>query len=132
MFAYVMLGTNDPERAVRFYGPLMAILCQPQCWADEDGVSWGSLDNYDVPGLCIGRPFDRKAASAGNGVMVAFRAPTVAEVQQLYSTAIENGGTDEGRPGLRPQYGPGFYAAYVRDPDGNKLAFACYHAGEDV
>lgn len=132
MFAYAMFGTNDLDRAVRFYEPLMAILGQPRCWSDDDSVSWGSLDNYGIPGLSIGRPFDGKPATAGNGVMLAFRAPTVAQVLRLHAIAIEAGGIDEGAPGLRPQYGPRFYAAYVRDPDGNKLAFACYQAGEDA
>ncbi|RCI80086.1 VOC family protein [Brucella anthropi] len=126
MFAYAMLGTNDLARAVRFYEPLMTILGQPRCWTGENGVSWGSLDDYARPGFCIGKPFNGAAASAGNGVMLALRAPTKELVDQLYTVAIAGGGTCEGKPGLRPQYGPGFYYAYVRDPDGNKLAFACY------
>lgn len=126
MFAYAMLGTNDVERAIGFYEPLMAILGQPRCWTGKTGVSWGSLDDYSRPGFCIGKPFDGDAASAGNGVMLALRAPSEELVDQLYVTAIKGGARCEGKPGLRPQYGPGFYYAYVRDPDGNKLAFACY------
>jgi len=132
MFAYAMVGTNDLERAVRFYEPLMVLLGQPRCWQGDEGVSWGSLDDYDRPALCLGRPFDGKPATVGNGMMVACRAPRVELVRQLYAAAMEGGGSDEGAPGLRPQYGAGFYAAYVRDPDGNKLAFACYHADEDA
>ena len=52
-------------------------------------------------------------------------------LDRLYALALKNGGSSEGEPGLRPQYGPGFYAAYVRDPDGNKLAFVCYDAKID-
>lgn len=126
MFAYAMLGTNDLERAIQFYEPLMVLLGQPRCWTGENGVSWGSLDDYSLPGFCISKPFNGGTASTGNGVMLALRAPTKELVDQLYSTAIGAGGTCEGQPGLRPQNGPGFYYGYVRDPDGNKLAFACY------
>lgn len=49
-------------------------------------------------------------------------------IQQLHALALSHGGTDEGAPGLRPHYGEGFYSAYVRDPDGNKLAFVYYTA----
>ncbi|MFA5968410.1 MAG: VOC family protein [Sphingomonas sp.] len=130
MFAYAMLGTNDLERAIRFYDPLMERLGQPRCWTGEDSVSWGSLEDYAVPGLCVGRPFNGAAATIGNGGMLALRAPNVELVNDLYAKAMASGGSDEGRPGLRPQYGPGFYAAYVRDPDGNKLGFVCYHANK--
>lgn len=58
--------------------------------------------------------------------MLALRAPSEELVDELYVTAIKGGARCEGKAGLRPQYGPGFYYAYVRDPDGNKLAFACY------
>ncbi|MFC6839929.1 VOC family protein [Xanthomonas theicola] len=132
MFAYAMLGTNDLTHALRFYDPLMELLGQPRCWTGEAGASWGSLDDYAVPGLCVGQPFDKAAATVGNGGMLAFRAPRVALVRALYETALAHGGTSEGEPGLRPQYAPGFYAAYVRDPDGNKLAFVCYEADEAV
>jgi catechol 2,3-dioxygenase-like lactoylglutathione lyase family enzyme len=132
MFAYAMVGTNDLERAVRFYEPLMAMLGQPRCWEEDAGVTWGSLDDYGRPAFCLGTPFDGTPATVGNGMMLAFRAPRVELVKQLYAAALEGGGSDEGAPGLRPQYGAGFYAAYVRDPDGNKLAFACYQADEDV
>lgn len=130
MFAYVTLGADDIEAAVRFYDPLMAILGQPRCHSSEVSVGWGALDDYAIPWLSVGRPFNGAPASVGNGGMIAFAAPSAALVSRLYEAAIEGGGTDEGPPGLRPQYGAGFYAAYVRDPQGNKLAFACYKAEE--
>jgi predicted lactoylglutathione lyase len=63
-------------------------------------------------------PFDGKAANVGNGVMVALEAKDTSQVDRLYAIALEHGGSDEGAPGVR---GGGFYAAYFRDPDGNKL-----------
>ncbi|MFN3970826.1 MAG: hypothetical protein ACK4L4_05550 [Gemmobacter sp.] len=72
--------------------------------------------------LWVTRPFDGGPARAGNGAMVAFAAPGRAAVEAFHAAALAQGGADEGAPGLRPQYGAGFYAAYVRDPDGNKVA----------
>jgi predicted lactoylglutathione lyase len=69
----------------------------------------------------------RKASryETGNGSMVAFRAKSWRQVDDFHAAALACGGTSEGPPGLRPQYNPDFYAAYVRDPDGNKLAVVC-------
>jgi predicted lactoylglutathione lyase len=57
--------------------------------------------------------------------MVAFRARSWNEVDDFHAAALANGGSSEGAADLRPHYSPDFYAAYVRDPDGNKLAAVC-------
>ena len=126
MFAYTMLGTNDLPRAVAFYAPLMELLEQPVAGADDTLSTWGSYDDYDRPGFSVGRPVSGLPATAGNGTMLAFRAPAAALVDRLYAAAMANGGTCDGPPGPRPSVWPGFYAAYVRDPDANKVSFACY------
>ena len=69
--------------------------------------------------MCI--PFDDKPASVGNGSMVAFNATNRSEVDRSYQAGMANGGTDEGPPGERPDYAKGYYGAYLRDPDGNKI-----------
>ena len=61
---------------------------------------------------------------------VAFQAPDRETVRRFHRTAIENGGTDEGEPGLRPQYNANYYGAFVRDPDGNKIEAVTYTARE--
>lgn len=131
MFAYTMLGTNDLARAVAFYAPLMDLLGQPRVGGDDTLVTWGSYDDYDRPGFSVGKPVDGLPASAGNGSMLAFRAPEAALVDRLHKAAMAAGGRCEGPPGPRPGVWPGFYAAYVRDPDGNKISFACYHDKAD-
>lgn len=131
VFAYICLGTNDMERACRFYDPVMATLGHARCdtsaeagW--EDWVGWGIYDDegrrQDALWLC--RPFDRHAASVGNGTMAALRATSWRQVDEFFAVALAHGGTAEGEPGLRA-YNADFYAAYVRDPDGNKLAVVC-------
>lgn len=129
MFSYVMLGTNDLQRAIKFYDPLMELLGHPKVGRNEEGASWGTFNNNHTTGLCVGTPFDRQPAGVGNGTMVALNARSFEHIQQLYALALNLGGTDEGAPGHRPQYGQGFHSAYVRDPDGNKLAFVYYDFG---
>ena len=126
MFSYVMLGTNDLPRAIRFYDPLMELLGYPKAGRIEEGASWGTFSDNHTIGLCVGRPFDMQPAGAGNGTMVALNARSFEHIQQLHALALSLGGADEGAPGHRPQYGQGFHSAYVRDPDGNKLAFVFY------
>ena len=75
--------------------------------------------------LWVCTPFNGAPATAGNGAMVALWAKTWAQVDAFHAAALAQGGTSEGEPGLRLQYNPDFYAAYVRDPDGNKLAAVC-------
>lgn len=130
MFSYVMLGTNDLARAVRFYDPLMALAGYPQAGRNEEGASWGTFSGNTTTGLCIGRPFDRQCASVGNGVMIALNAHSIDHIQKLHALALSLGGTDEGEPGHRRHYGEGFHSAYVRDPDGNKIAFVYYDVAE--
>jgi catechol 2,3-dioxygenase-like lactoylglutathione lyase family enzyme len=127
MFSYVSLGTSDLARAVRFYDAVMATLGHSRIDDYDPGANsaaWG----FDDPGphLWVTRPFDGRPASVGNGTMVSFLAETRAEVDAFHAAALDHGGSDEGAPGLRPHYGPHFYAAYVRDPDGNKLNAVCY------
>lgn len=86
----------------------------------------GMFSENHTTGLCVGKPFDGRAAGVGNGTMVALNARSVEHIQQLHALALRTGGADEGAPGHRPQYGQGFHSAYVRDPDGNKLAFVYY------
>ena len=74
-------------------------------------------------------PINGDAASAGNGVHVAFSAADHAAVDAFYLAAMESGGSDEGGPGHRVEYHPHYYGAFVRDPDGNKIE-ACCHAPE--
>ncbi len=123
MLLYLTLGTGDIARARAFWAPLMADLGQPEIPDLGEGwAGWGG--DYDSGfGLYLCPPFDGRAASPGNGTMLAFPARSAAHVRSLHALALRHGGTDEGPPGTRPAYGPAFYVAYVRDPDGHKLGF---------
>lgn len=127
MIGYTTVGTTDLTRATAFYDPLLTRMGLERCYQDDFVTSWGNLSDDTVPRFFVCYPFDENPATVGNGSMTAFRVETASDVDWLYAVAMKNGGTDEGPPGFRPEaYGDTFYVAYVRDPDGNKLAFACY------
>ncbi|MFD1712426.1 VOC family protein [Ottowia sp. GY511] len=133
MFSHVSVGTRDLERAAAFYDAVLAPigLCRravapdggpaAACW-----VQPGSA----LPRFYVYEPFDGQLASAGNGSMVAFLAPSAAAVHRAYDNGLRAGGQDEGAPGERARYGAGYYGAYLRDPDGNKLHFV-YRGDQD-
>lgn len=116
MIGYTSLGTNNLERACAFYDALLGSIGEKRIF-DEDGfIAWGT--DLTHPALAITQPFDGAEATVGNGVMVAMQCDSREAVAALYDKAIELGATCEGKPGQR---GEGFYAAYFRDLDGNKL-----------
>jgi len=116
VIGYVTLGTSDLERAARFYDLIAAEMGVGRMMEYDTFIAWGKPDGGAGVGLT--KPFDGNPPTVGNGVMVALQASDRAQVDKLYAIALANGGTDEGPPGER---GPGFYAGYFRDPDGNKL-----------
>lgn len=132
MLSYVYLGTNDLPRATAFYDAVLATIDMQRCitgdpeW-DRISAGWGIYedDGAHELALWVGKPFDQQAASTGNGTMVAFSAASWLQVDAFHAVALAGGGSSEGAPGLRAHYNPDFYAAYVRDPDGNKLAVVC-------
>jgi len=121
MIGYVTLGTNDLERAARFYDALLGEIGAGRFMEEESFIAWAVAPGQ--PGLAASKPFDGNAASVGNGVMVALAVKTPEQVQKLHARALELGGADEGAPG--PRGDSGFYAGYFRDLDGNKLNAFC-------
>ena len=123
MLAYTTLGTHDLARAADFYDAVLAELGAKRFMEEPDYyVSWGNSEQG--AGLGITYPFNKEAATVGNGTMVALGAVSREQVDRVHARAMELGGTDEGAPGQR---WPGFYAAYFRDLDGNK--FCAFHTG---
>ena len=120
MIGYTTLGTNDLERAAKFYDALFTEIGARRFMESERFVAWAVSPT--APGFGVTKPFDGKAATVGNGVMVALVLDSSEKVDRLYAKAIELGASDEGKPGPR---GNGFYAAYFRDLDGNKLNCFC-------
>jgi catechol 2,3-dioxygenase-like lactoylglutathione lyase family enzyme len=120
MIGYTCVGTNDLDKAVAFYGELLGLLGAKVFFQSDRGVGWGVTP--EQPMFSVMRPFDGQAANVGNGNMVALAVANPEQVQALYAKALALGGKDEGAAGPR---GSGFYGAYFRDLDGNKLAAFC-------
>jgi catechol 2,3-dioxygenase-like lactoylglutathione lyase family enzyme len=118
---YIMIGSNDLARSRAFYDAVMPHI--------------GGTLAHDYPGAAfcyefasgaavwVSRPHDRGVAVAANGSMPGFGCASKAAVDAAHAAALAHGGSDEGAPGPRPLYGPDFYGAYVRDPEGNKMSF---------
>ena len=120
MIGYVTLGTNDLARAAKFYDELLGAIGAKRFMESDRFIAWSVSPTS--PGLGLTKPFDGKAATVGNGVMVALVVDSKEKVDTLYNKAMSLGATDEGPAGPR---GEGFYAGYFRDPDGNKLNVFC-------
>lgn len=133
MISHTCVGVNDFARALVFYRGLMRILGLESCFTDLHRP-WAGWKHPDAarPLFVIGAPADGQLATAGNGVMLALLAPSRQIVDKAYVVALALGGSDEGAPGLRPQYHPHYYGAYFRDPDGNKLCVCCHEPSFDL
>ena len=116
MVGYVTLGTNDLARAAAFYDAIAKECGVARMMETEQFIAWGKPGGG--AGIGLTKPFNGMPATVGNGVMVALEAADRAQVDRIHRLALSLGGTDEGAPGPR---GEGFYAAYFRDLDGNKL-----------
>ena len=118
---YVMIGSNNVAQARAFYDAVMPAI-GGACIAEylPHAVC------YELRGggrMWLAVPYNEESAAPGNGNMVGLKCDSAHEVELAYETSLAHGGTDAGAPGPRPQYGPKFFGAYVRDIDGNKLSF---------
>ncbi len=121
MIGYSMLGTNDVARAKAFYDPILTLLGASvfASYSSDECVFY--TVGAGAPMFAITMPHDGKPATVGNGTMVALPAASRAIVDAVHEKALALGGKDEGAPGVRGPNPDGFYGAYFRDPDGNKL-----------
>ena len=119
MIHHVSLAVIDLERARRFYDPTMAALGYVRLFSIQRALGYGlpgDPPDKDRFALVL-----RSRAAAADGVHLTFSAPSTSAVDAFHAAAVANGGADNGLPSARPYFGLGYYAAYVRDPDGNKL-----------
>jgi predicted lactoylglutathione lyase len=122
MIGYATLGANDFEKSKAFYDKVLADLGGKRTMTNDRMQGYGNGQSPVMLAVC--KPYDGKAASSGNGAMIALAAPSREVVDKTHAAAMAAGGTDEGAPGLR---GGNFYGAYFRDLDGNKLCV--FHMG---
>lgn len=124
MIGYVTIGADDLEQAVAFYDPVLGALGHERAFKEGGWAGYAPRGQSDKMAVFLCKPFDGQAARAGNGIMVGLAASSREQVDAFHAAALANGGTDEGKPGPRPE-GSANYLAYVRDPTGNKLAAMC-------
>jgi|TARA_B110000196_G_scaffold312618_1_gene318117 catechol 2,3-dioxygenase-like lactoylglutathione lyase family enzyme len=125
MFSHITVGTNNFARAAAFYDTVLATLGHQRFVSGDYHAGYG-LPNGNQFWLL--RPFDKAAATPGNGNHIALLAPSRNAVRTFHATALANGGSDEGVPALRPHYHANYYGAYARDPDGNKIQAVCHRS----
>lgn len=126
MFSHIIVGARDLERLGAFYDAVLRPLGLERGEDYDDGGPAGAvwkLSGREWPQFLIQHPFNDLPATWGNGSQVSFAAPTPEAVDAAWRAALDHGGIDEGAPGIREHYGPDYYGAYVRDPEGNKLCF---------
>jgi len=116
MFTHVMVGSNDPQKSRAFYTETLGALgYAPHVHGDHTFFTDGN------GGFGVGRPANGEPAHHANGGTIGFKAKTIAEVDAFYAAGLANGGTCEGKPGVRENAPGKSYGAYLRDPDGNKI-----------
>jgi catechol 2,3-dioxygenase-like lactoylglutathione lyase family enzyme len=132
MLHHLSLGVTAIERAAAFYDAVLAPLGYARVWSDLAPGRPGQAVGYGHPGR--GDELALKLVNPGSlgampGLHVAFAAPSRQAVDAFHAAALCAGGADNGPPGLRPHYGPDYYAAFVIDPEGYHLEAVCKAAG---
>lgn len=125
IFTHVMVGANDLEKAKAFYDATLAPLGINNLgtFGEHGTLLYGTK----APEFWVTPPLDGKAATHANGGTIGFVAPSRKAVDAFHAGGLANGGTCEGAPGPR-DFAPTAYAAYLRDPDGNKITAYCMKA----
>jgi len=119
MYDHVGLKVKDLSASVRFYKTLLAPLGHVLC---SEGDGYAGFGPKGAPGFWI----LAHKGETGLGAHVAFKAPDRATVERFHAEGLKAGGKDNGRPGLRTEYSPKYYAAFLIDPDGNNVEAVCF------
>ena len=128
MIDHMGIAVSDIDRARKFYEAALGALGMSVTmeFGPDKTESGGTALGFGVPGESIFWIGDNERP--GEGTHVAFKADTRAQVEAFHKAGLEAGGRDNGGPGLRPHYGPNYYAAFVYDPDGANIEAVCYAA----
>jgi catechol 2,3-dioxygenase-like lactoylglutathione lyase family enzyme len=124
MYDHIGLKVRDVDAAVRFYTGALAALGYVLCSRDDSGAGFGPPGEPAL-WLYLAKSAASSGTSAESGVHVAFRALDRAAVDRFHRGGLEAGGRDHGRPGVRADYSPTYYAAFLLDPDGNNVEAVC-------
>ena len=117
---HVSIGVTDHAASVAFYEKVLATIGAKKLFDFPNAVAFGK----QFPEFWVQLPGDGQAVGTANGTHFAFIAPSKDAVQAFYDAALEAGGSGDGEPGPRPDYGPDYYGCFVRDLDGHKIEAA--------
>ena len=120
---HTCVGTNDMNRAVTFYQAILGALGAQVVGEVPDHATM--FGREDGPEFFVLKPGNGEPATFANGGTYGFNAESRSQVDEFHARGLANGGTDEGPPGPR-DFAPNAYAAYLRDPDGNKICAVCF------
>ena len=121
MIGFVMVGTNDLDKAINYYDALLESIDLKRAVTNEKYAGYSSKERPEDIEFYVTNPVDKKKATYGNGTQISFAVNSKEIVDKFYNLGIKLGGKDEGAPGIRS----GDYYCYIRDLDGNKIcAFA--------
>jgi catechol 2,3-dioxygenase-like lactoylglutathione lyase family enzyme len=117
MIDHVSIGVRDLDQATRFYQAVLGAVGYTTLEARPATVGFGKT----YPEFWINLRATMAPVASDCGSHVGLRVRTVELVDAFHAAALAAGGTCDGAPGLRPQHGEGYYAGFIRDPDGNRL-----------
>lgn len=118
MLHHLSFAVSDLDRAGTFYDAVLATLGFVRVWTSQNAIGYGLPGGGDKFAI---KQRTAQVTTPSSGFHLAFAAPSRAAVDQFHASALESGGRDNGAPGLRPAYGPTFYAAFIIDPDGYEI-----------
>ena len=126
LISHLSLGTNDFARSLAFYDAVLATLGARRLLAHPEAQAWGRL----YPEFWLQTPIDGRPATLGNGTHIGFLAESRAQVAAFHAAGLAQGGTCDGPPGPRPDYGPQYFGCFLRDPDGHKIEATFWDFGQ--
>ena len=122
IFGFIMVGSNNLNTSAKFYDAIFIPLGIKKVKTTEKYIGYAQKNNIDKIDFYVTKPYNKELATNGNGTMISFLADSNKAVDIFHAKALENGGVDEGLPGVRSD---GNYYAYIRDPNGNKICAKC-------
>ena len=117
MIGFVMIGTNDLNKAIKFYDILLELIDLKRTVTNEKYIGYSAKERPDDIEFYVTNPVNKKKATYGNGTQISFAVKSKETVDKFYKIGIKLGGKNEGAPGIRS----GDYYCYIRDLDGNKI-----------
>ena len=126
---HVSITVRDLPRSARFYDSVMSALGVKKVYQREDAVGYGERNRADDDGHSYFSVYRSDSANVDRRRHWCFRAQSAAQARAFHAAGLAAGGRDAGAPGLRPDYHAAYYAAFLEDPEGNRVE-AVFHQGQ--